>query len=76
MSITITFHKYHHSPWDDRVEMSNEGEVNDKDELKLVVMQRLVTPSSSNTMEQCPVVECEFIGETPILETASATSTW
>ena len=37
VSITITFHKYHRSPWDDWIEMSSDEEVNDKDKLNVVV---------------------------------------
>lgn len=58
VSITITFHKYHRSPWDDWVEMSSDEEVNDKDKLKVVVTPRLVTPSSSKSIEQIESVCC------------------
>ena len=62
MSITIIFHKYHRSPWDDWVEMSSDEEVNDKDKLKVVVTPRLVTPSSSKLIEQ---IESESAAGTP-----------
>ena len=65
VSITITFHEYHRSPCDDWVEMSSDEEVNDKDKLKVVVTPRLVTPSSSKSIEQGPKLESESVADAP-----------